>query len=92
MEEEHMLTTIDNPFNPFTDYRAWDTWDRAAGYNTTSFIARITRMNDESSDLDQHQAFELAIDEAVKYNVTGVYRKITRNQKPLADSSLAEGS
>jgi hypothetical protein len=73
---EHMLTTVDNPFNPFTQFDEWYQFDRAAGYNTPSFLARIVKTSDELSEADQSLAIEDAIDEIVTENVLGIYRKV----------------
>lgn len=72
----HMLTTVDNPHNPFTHYDEWHQWDTAAGYFTSEFLARIVRTSDELSEADQDLALELAIDEVVRENVLGIYRKV----------------
>lgn len=74
---EHMLTTIDNPFDPFTQYEAWDVWDRQAGYHTSSFLARIAITSPNMSEADQSVAIEQAIEEIVKENVLGVYAKVS---------------
>ncbi len=36
-----MLTTVDNPHNPFDNFRAWFAWDVAAGYHSTALLAKI---------------------------------------------------
>jgi hypothetical protein len=74
---EHMLTTVDNPWNPFTHFDEWYAYDAACGYHTTSFLARIVRTSDELSDADQSLAIEQAIDEIVEENVNGLYQKVT---------------
>jgi hypothetical protein len=71
-----MLTTVDNPFDPSTDYDEWDAFDRAHGYNTSGLLARIVVTSDQLSDEDQSQAIEQAIDEIVSENSLGIYRKI----------------
>ena len=73
---EHMLTTVDNPFNPFFEFDAWYSFDQAAGYNTPGLLARIIKTSDEISDADQSVAIENAIDEIVEQNVLGIYRKV----------------
>jgi hypothetical protein len=73
-----MLTTIDNPHNPFDNFKAWFAWDIAAGYYTPSLLAKIITTSDELSETEQNEANTLAIDEIVKENVTGMYKKITR--------------
>lgn len=72
----HMITTVDNPYNPFTHFDEWHAWDEAAGYYTMSFVARVIKTSDELSESDQLHAYELAIDEIVKENVLGLYRKV----------------
>lgn len=74
---EHMLTTVDNPWNPFTHWDEWYAFDEGAGYKTTAFLARVVITSDELSDADQHLAIEQAIDEIVTENVLGIYRKVS---------------
>jgi hypothetical protein len=79
---EYMLTTVDNPFNPFTHFDEWYVWDTQAGYHTTSFLARLLITSDELSLGDQAQAIEMTIDEIVKENITGMYRKVSSKEVP----------
>lgn len=72
----HMLTTIDNPFNPFTQFDSWYAFDTQSGYHTSAFLARVVRSSDELSEADQSLAIEQAIDEIIKENVSGIYRKV----------------
>jgi hypothetical protein len=72
----HMLTTVDNPHNPWTHFDEWYAFDEAAGYHTTGLLARITITSDQLSEADQSVAIEAAIDEIVRFNVSGVHRKI----------------
>jgi len=73
-----MLSTIDNPYNPFDEYRRWYEFDTRAGYHTASFLARITFNSYEMSEADQALAVEQAVDEAVFENLPGNYIKILR--------------
>ncbi len=75
---EYMLTTYDNPFDPFTQWDEWFAWDQGAGYHTPGLLDRISRMSDELSDVDQHHALQDAIDEIVRENVSGMHRKVLR--------------
>ena len=43
---EYMLTTVDNPFNPFTEFDEWFAFDRQMGYNTPSFLDRIAKVSE----------------------------------------------
>lgn len=72
------LTTIDNPHDPIDDFLAWFNFDTASGYNTLALLGRILVDSDSLSDSDEDEAIELAIDEIVKENVSGVHVKVER--------------
>ena len=76
---QYMLTTVDNPFNPFTQYDEWLVYDEDHGYYTNSLLARIVHSSDELSDADQNVARENAINEIIQENVLGIYRKVSKN-------------
>lgn len=73
---EHMLSTSDNPFSPVTQFTEWDAWDRAAGYNTLAYLARVTITSDEISEADQSQAIESAIDDIIAIHDNGFYIRV----------------
>ena len=75
---DSMLTTIDNPFDPFTQFDEWFAWDTSKGYHTCSYLARVAKVAPSLSQADEALAIESAIDEIVKLNVLGVYRKVTK--------------
>ncbi len=77
-EDYFMLTTVDNPFNPFTRFHEWLAYDANCGYDTPSFLARILQSSDEISDPDQRIAIDDAIDEILRENVSGLYRKVSK--------------
>jgi hypothetical protein len=75
---EYMLTTVDNPFNPFTRFGEWFTYDRMLGYDTPSLLDRIAQYSEEISDPDQRIALNNAIDEIVTENASGMHRKVSK--------------
>lgn len=75
--DDYMLTTLDNPYNPFTDFKKWNNYDQAAGYYSTSLLGRVVVSSDALSEADQSLAIKLAIDEIVRENVLGIYTTIT---------------
>lgn len=72
----YMLTTIDNPYDPRTQYDDWNAWDAHAGYYTLALLGRIVNTSDDLSDADQALAIDTAIDEIVKENVSGMHTKV----------------
>ena len=77
-DEDVMLSTIDNPWNPFTHYEEWFAEDARLGYHTPSLLARVVVSSNELSDYDQEQDILRGIDEIVSENVSGMHRKVTR--------------
>ena len=72
-----MITTVDNPFNPLTDWDDWYNYDESKGYYTSEYLARITKTSDDLGEKEQDQAIEDAIDEIIELNPDGFYKKIT---------------
>jgi hypothetical protein len=71
----HLLTTVDNPYNPSTQFDDWNAWDVRHGYHTLALLGRIVNTSDDLSDTDQDLAIEQAIDDIVQENVSGMHRK-----------------
>lgn len=70
------LTTIDNPFNPFTDFTKWFLYDIEKGYYSCAYLARIARTSDQLSDAENLNEIERAIDEIIRLDFMGIYKKV----------------
>ena len=79
METEIMLTTFDNPFDPFDEFVPWFLFDVEKGYNTCSKLARIAQSSDEMSTIEDKRETERAIDEIINYDFLNIYKKVSRN-------------
>ena len=75
--EVAMLTTLDNPYNPFTQPDEWYAMDRYLGHYTPEYLARIAVISNGLSPADQELAIDEAINEIVSYNLNGLYCKVT---------------
>ena len=78
MGNECMLTTFDNPFDPFEDFTSWFLYDVEKGYNTCSYIARILNEDDSATEKETKEEIERAIDEIIKYDFMNIYKKVTK--------------
>lgn len=76
-----MLTTIDNPYDPFTQFDSWFLFDVEKGYNSCAYLARIAKTSDQLSDKENDEIIEKAIDEIVKYDFMNVYKKVKQELK-----------
>jgi len=68
-----MLTTIDNPYNPFEDFDNWLRYDNNKGYGSLEYLARIASVDDSMSDEEIEDAINEAIDEIIRYDFMNVY-------------------
>lgn len=83
---ETMLTTVDNPYNPFTNYDEWFNWDFIAGYNTCSRLARVCASSFELSKVEQEEAFMEAALDILDNDETGKFSLITRKDRTPLES------
>lgn len=82
MSNECMLTTIDNPYNPFDQFVLWDLFDHEKGYNSKERLARIVQLSDDMTQKEENDEIERAIDEIIRYDFMNIYKKIRRNEEP----------
>ena len=81
MRNECMLTTTDNPYNPFEQFTLWRLFDLEKGYNTCEYLARIAQLSDDMSEKEVDEEIERAIDEIITYNPLAIYRKVRQSNK-----------
>ncbi len=73
-----MLTTFDNPYDPFEQFTSWFLFDIEKGYNSCAYLGRIARTSDQLSEEENELEIERAIDEIIKYDFRNIYKKVTR--------------
>ena len=73
-----MLSTIDNPFNPFEDYSSWLMFDKEKGYDSAERLMRIAKLTDDMTQKEENEEIERAIDEIIKYDILNVYIKVCK--------------
>ena len=78
MENNCMLTTFDNPFDPFEQFTSWFMFDVEKGYNSCSYLARIAKRTDDMTDQEVSDEIERAIDEIIQYDFANIYKKVKK--------------
>jgi hypothetical protein len=81
MTNNVMLTTIDNPFDPFEQFTSWFLFDTEKGYNSCAYLGRIARTSEQLSDEENNKEVERAIDEIIKYDFMNIYKKVKRKNE-----------
>lgn len=78
-----MLTTIDNPYNPFTQFKQWFTYDMQKGYNCCGIVDRLASTSAGLSDVENDYVIEQAIDDFISSDPLHVYVKVFETSKEL---------
>ena len=73
-----MLSTIDNPYDPFDNFSSWYMFDVESGYNSCSYLARIAKTSEQFTDLENEEEIERAIDEIIQYDFRNIYVKVKK--------------
>ena len=80
------VTTMDNPWDYFTQFDEWYAYDTGANYDTLNYVARIVaEMTDtpmsEMTDEESEFIINEAVDRICSLNITGNYKKIYDKRK-----------
>lgn len=73
---EVMLTTVDNPFDYFTQRMEWRMFDIDHEYFCCERLARIAKLTDDMTQKEEDEEIERAIDEIIFYDPIGIYKKV----------------
>ncbi len=76
-DEEYMLTTYDNPYNPFEEFEAWWKYDIRNGHDTCGLLAREANSSPIFSDEVNDKLTVEAMDYICAMEPM-VYRKVTK--------------
>lgn len=78
MAKKVFLTTVDNPYDPDTQFTSWYLYDKQKGYDSCDYLARIARTSNQLSDEENVDEIERAIDEIVHYDFLDIYKKVVK--------------
>lgn len=74
IKEELMLTTFDNPYNPFKQFDEWTQFDEEKGYYTNNYLARIAKISFELSESEEDEELLSAMEEIISHDYLGIYK------------------
>ena len=73
-----MLSTVDNPYDPFDNFSSWYMYDVESGYNSCAYLARIAKTSEQFTDTENDEEIERAIDEIIQYDFRNIYVKVKK--------------
>ena len=87
MEKGYMLTTLDNPFDPFNEFTSWYMFDCEKQHFTSSRLARVANITSEMSQKEVDDEMDRAMDLIVKYDLEDKYIKVKEKQTATATNA-----
>lgn len=75
-----MLTTFDNPYNPFDNFTSWFMFDVEKGYNSCEYLSRIARTSEQMTDEENNLEIERAIKEIIALDFRNIYTRVQNTQ------------
>lgn len=89
MIDECLLTTLDNPYDPFTQNESWSLFDLQHGYASNQWLAKYTYASQKMEEEDFRQEVSDGIDRFLAINPFGIHYKLFKKQAktmiPLAN-------
>lgn len=78
MSKNCMLTTFDNPYDPFEQFDSWFLFDVEHGYNTCGYLARVAKLSNDLTQNEIDEEKERAIDLIIDNDFLNIYKKVTK--------------
>lgn len=76
--KDYMLTTLDNPWNPFTNYDEWLAFDIEKGYDTPGVLDRFSITGNNLTEAENQKILNEAMDRIIDIDPFCRWIKVTR--------------
>lgn len=73
---DYMITTIDNPWNPFTHYHEWLDHDMQHGYNTDQWLYILSRTSNDLAMEEQDEQIDVGAQRLLELDPYGLHVKL----------------
>lgn len=77
--KQSMITTFDNPFDPFEQFHEWYSFDKEHDYDSSEKVMRLANIADDMPEIVQIRAINSAIDRLIALDFANIYTKVTKN-------------
>lgn len=72
------LTTKDNPYNYFTQTDEWESYENSTGCRVLNMLGQFVFNSSSLSFEENAKEIERAIDEIIKYDSVGIFKKVVK--------------
>lgn len=85
-ETVSMLTTVDNPYDPFEEFDLWFIYDIQKGYNSCALLDRMLHVSEDWNEDSLNQTVDETIDEIIQFDPFEIYKKVQKEIELDEDS------
>lgn len=82
MSNDCMLTTVDNPYDPFEQFTLWLMFDKEKGYDSCERLARIVQplITSDMTQKEIDEVTEAAMNQLIKDDFLNIFTKAFRQE------------
>lgn len=89
MENNYLLTTKDNPYDPFDQFNLWFMYDIEKGYYSCARLARVARIADDMTPQEEDAEILRAIDSIIANDCLDIYARASKKVETKTDDNSA---
>ena len=85
------LTTSDNPFNPFENFRSWLAFDERKKYHSSGLLARIAKVTTELGEIQEKLSIVQGMHDIIRMNASGMHKIVVQRAEPdVSDDTMTD--
>lgn len=85
------LTTSDNPFNPFENFRSWLAFDEQKKYHSSGLLARIAKVTTELGEIQEKLSIVQGMHDIIRMNASGMHKIVVqRAETDVSDDTMTD--
>ena len=85
------LTTSDNPFNPFENFRSWLAFDERKKYHSSGLLARIAKVTTELGEIQEKLSIVQGMHDIIRINASGMHKIVVQQAEPdVSDDTMTD--
>ena len=73
---DYMVTTMDNPWNPFTHYHEWLSFDTSHGYNTDQWVYILSKTSSDLLKDEMEEQIDAGAESLLALDPFGIHVKV----------------
>lgn len=73
---DYMVTTMDNPWNPFTHYHEWLSFDTSHGYNTDQWVYILSKTSSDLLKDEMEEQIDAGVESLLALDPFGIHVKV----------------